>query len=52
MLSVNRGKLNDGMEIIIEGSDDNLTLYASYDNLGKGASGAAVQCLNLMLNGK
>ncbi|MCL2630478.1 MAG: N-acetyl-gamma-glutamyl-phosphate reductase [Firmicutes bacterium] len=40
---------SDNMEIMVEGSKDNITLYAVYDNLGKGASGGAVQCLDLML---
>ena len=31
------------------GNDDRMQLAAWFDNLGKGASGAAVQCLNLML---
>lgn len=39
----------DGMEISVEGNDDRLLLIARYDNLGKGASGAAVECLNLVL---
>ena len=37
------------LEIAIEGNDENLLLVATYDNLGKGASGAAVQNMNLML---
>ena len=37
------------LEILIGGNDDRLMLAARLDNLGKGASGAAVQCLNLML---
>ncbi len=39
----------DDMEILITGNDDRLLLAARFDNLGKGASGAAVQCLNLMM---
>ena len=39
---------NDGIEILICGNDERLLLMARFDNLGKGASGAAVQCLNLM----
>ena len=37
------------MEIAVHGSDDNIILVATYDNLGKGASGAAVQNMNIML---
>jgi N-acetyl-gamma-glutamyl-phosphate reductase len=39
----------DDMEILISGDDSRLLLAARFDNLGKGASGAAVQCMNLML---
>ena len=39
----------DRMEITVAGNDDRLLLIARYDNLGKGASGAAVECLNLVL---
>ena len=39
----------DGMEIAVYGNADRMILTARYDNLGKGASGAAVQCLNLVL---
>jgi len=31
------------------GHEDQVLIVARLDNLGKGASGAAVQCLNLML---
>ena len=37
------------MEIMLLGNEDQLLLTARYDNLGKGASGAAVQNLNIML---
>ena len=37
------------IEIMVFASDEHLLLCARYDNLGKGASGAAVQNLNLML---
>ena len=40
---------NDGMEITVCGNDDRILLIARYDNLGKGASGAAVQCLNVKM---
>ena len=39
----------DGMALMVTGNDQRLQLAAWFDNLGKGASGAAVQCLNLML---
>lgn len=37
------------LEIAIEGNDENILLVATYDNLGKGASGAAIQNMNIML---
>lgn len=39
----------DCMEITVEGNEDRMILVARYDNLGKGASGAAVECLNIVL---
>ena len=39
----------DSMEISVYGHDDRMILVARYDNLGKGASGAAVECLNILL---
>lgn len=38
----------DGMKIYVTGNPDRLMVTALFDNLGKGASGAAVQCFNLM----
>lgn len=40
---------SNGMEIYVTGNDERMLLIASYDNLGKGASGAAVQNLNIVL---
>jgi N-acetyl-gamma-glutamyl-phosphate reductase len=37
------------MQLMVFGNTDQFLLVARYDNLGKGASGAAVQNLNLML---
>ena len=39
----------DSMEITVAGNDERILLIARYDNLGKGASGAAVEVLNLVL---
>ena len=36
----------DSMEISVYGNDERIILSARYDNLGKGASGAAIECLN------
>ncbi len=48
-LGTNNLKFNDGMEIFVSGNDERILLASRFDNLGKGSSGAAVQCLNLML---
>ena len=39
----------DDMEITVSGNDERLLLVARFDNLGKGASGAAIQNMNLLL---
>ena len=39
----------DRMSLIVAGNDHQFTITALFDNLGKGASGAAVQNMNLML---
>lgn len=39
----------NNMEIIVSGNDDQILVCSRLDNLGKGASGAAVQCLNIMM---
>ena len=39
----------DSMEISVHGNGERILLVARYDNLGKGASGAAVECLNIVL---
>lgn len=39
----------DGLKIYITGNEERMVLSAQFDNLGKGASGAAVQCLNILL---
>lgn len=39
----------DCMEVSVFGNDERILLTARYDNLGKGASGAAVECLNIVL---
>ena len=39
----------DSMQISVLGNDDRILLVARYDNLGKGASGAAVENLNIVL---
>lgn len=39
----------NNMQIFVYGNDDRVCLCSRFDNLGKGASGAAVQCLNIMM---
>ncbi len=39
----------DSMIVSVFGNEDRIILTARYDNLGKGASGAAVECLNIVL---
>ena len=39
----------DGLRIFVTGNKERVVLSAQFDNLGKGASGAAIQCLNLMM---
>lgn len=39
---------HDGMKIAVSGGPHRVLLTALYDNLGKGSSGAALECLNLM----
>ena len=38
----------DSMQIAVAGNEERMLLLAVYDNLGKGASGAAVECMNLV----
>lgn len=40
---------SNDLTIVVSGNDQQFTLTALFDNLGKGASGAAVQNMNLML---
>jgi N-acetyl-gamma-glutamyl-phosphate reductase len=39
----------DGLKIYITGNEERIVASAQFDNLGKGASGAAIECLNIML---
>ena len=39
----------DDMEITVTGNDDRILLVSRFDNLGKGASGAAIQNMNIVL---
>jgi N-acetyl-gamma-glutamyl-phosphate reductase len=39
----------DGLRLYITGNEERLLVSAQFDNLGKGASGAAMQCMNILL---
>ena len=39
----------DGMEILVTGNSERIVVATRFDNLGKGASGAAIQCMNIVL---
>ena len=39
----------DGMQVTVYGNEERMILTAVYDNLGKGASGAGIECMNLAL---
>lgn len=42
-------KLKDSMLVGVCGNEERILLVALYDNLGKGASGAAIECMNIAL---
>lgn len=48
-VSANGQEGKDSMEISVVGNEDRILLISRYDNLGKGASGAAVECMNILL---
>ena len=48
-LSANSMRGRDDMEIAVFGNEDRILLVSRFDNLGKGASGAAIQNMNVLL---
>jgi N-acetyl-gamma-glutamyl-phosphate reductase len=48
-ISANTLADTDAMQVTVLGNDERILLISRFDNLGKGASGAALQCLNIML---
>lgn len=48
-LSANHLAGKDYLEIYISGNENRISITSCLDNLGKGASGAAVECMNIML---
>jgi N-acetyl-gamma-glutamyl-phosphate reductase len=49
MLSAAAFSGRDDMQVSVYGNEDRILLVARFDNLGKGASGAAIQNMNIML---
>ncbi len=49
LIAANALSGKDSMQIAVEGNDDRILLISRFDNLGKGASGAALQCMNLVM---
>lgn len=49
MLSALAYSGRDDMGIVVSGNEDRMVLTARFDNLGKGASGAAIQNMNILL---
>lgn len=49
MLSAFSHSGRDDMQVSVHGNEDRILLVARFDNLGKGASGAAIQNMNIML---
>ena len=49
MIASNTFDGRDDMEIEINGNDERVLITSRFDNLGKGASGAAMECLNIVL---
>ena len=49
MVSANELSGKDSMKILISGNDERIFITSVFDNLGKGASGAAVQCMNISM---
>ena len=49
MIGANNFYGRDDMEIEVNGNDERMVITCRFDNLGKGASGAAIQCMNLSL---
>ena len=48
-LSASKMSGRDDMEISVFGNEDRIMLVSRFDNLGKGASGAAIQNMNIVL---
>ena len=49
LISANALSFKDSMQVTVAGNSDRILLIARYDNLGKGASGAALECMNIVM---
>ena len=49
MLSAAAYSMRDDMSVSVFGNEDRILLVSRFDNLGKGASGAAIQNMNILL---
>lgn len=52
LVSANALSFKDSMQITVSGNEERILLIARYDNLGKGASGAALECMNIVMGEK
>ncbi len=48
-MSSNAFELKDDMQITVCGNDERILLVSRFDNLGKGASGSAIQNMNILI---
>ncbi|MBQ7133874.1 MAG: N-acetyl-gamma-glutamyl-phosphate reductase [Ruminococcus sp.] len=48
-MSSNAYELKDDMQITVCGNDERILLVSRFDNLGKGASGSAIQNMNILI---
>lgn len=48
-LPANEYSGRDDAQIFVTGNEERILVNARFDNLGKGASGAAIQCMNIVL---
>ncbi|MBQ8860388.1 MAG: N-acetyl-gamma-glutamyl-phosphate reductase [Ruminococcus sp.] len=48
-MSANAYNLRDDMQITVCGNDERILLVSRFDNLGKGASGSAIQNMNILI---
>ena len=49
MIGANNFEGRDDMEIEVTGNGERIVIISRFDNLGKGASGAAIQCMNISI---